>query len=406
MRQLVTAGKKSPVVRQLAVSLTKGLTQKDWESEVLELYKFVRDRIRYVKDINGVETLHTPEKVLENAAGDCDDKSILLASLLESLGYKTRIVAVGFRKNSFSHVYPEVLFNNEWVSLETTEPVEMGWKPKNITTSLILNVTPENNNIYGLDGKRVKAYLAQKAAELQAAYAIAELPEASVEDIEKAEKLRIAYEDEMRRHGIAESKKKKSLVGKLRALKVKELKVLSKISPSSKAHLQSEERKKKLKTLEFEAMKLQGEKPGIERDARLTAISEAMALTAKKEKKYLKQGKIVAAIASIVIGIFTFGGGTVAVQGAYQALKTGAVEIAKKLLLGAVASAVAKGASTGEAKKAKQAARDLAKYPPDPNLSTLDLMIQDSQMKKQAADAKTASILIPAGIIAALTFLS
>lgn len=140
MRQLVNAGKKAPVVRQLAVSLTKGLTQKDGISEISALYEFVRDRIRYIKDIRGVETLHTAEMVLQNAQGDCDDKTILLSSLLESIGHKTRIVAVGFSKNSFSHVYPEVLLNNEWVTLETTEPVNIGWRPKNITTSLILNV--------------------------------------------------------------------------------------------------------------------------------------------------------------------------------------------------------------------------------------------------------------------------
>ena len=138
MRQLVRAGKKSLAVRQLAVSLTKGLTQKDWAAEVSAAHAFVRDRIRYTKDINGVETLHTPEMVLQNAQGDCDDKSILLASLLESLGHKTRLVAVGFRKNSYSHVYPEVLLGNDWISLETTEPVNIGWKPKNIVTSLIL----------------------------------------------------------------------------------------------------------------------------------------------------------------------------------------------------------------------------------------------------------------------------
>lgn len=138
MRQLVNAGKKSPVVRQLAISLTKGFVQKDWKAEILALYEFVRDRIRYVKDVNGIETLHTPEMVLYNAQGDCDDKSILLSSLLESLGHKTRLVAVGFRKNSFSHVYPEVFLNGKWVSLETTEPVDIGWRPRNIVVSLIL----------------------------------------------------------------------------------------------------------------------------------------------------------------------------------------------------------------------------------------------------------------------------
>jgi hypothetical protein len=406
MRQLVNTGKKSPVVRQLAVNLTKGLAQKDWKSEIDSLYSFVRDRIRYVKDINGVETLHTVEKILENAAGDCDDKSILLASLLESLSHKTRLVAIGFRRGTFCHVYPEVFHNNTWIPLETTEPVRMGWKPRNIINSLILNITPDNGPLDGLAGKRVDAYLAAKGAELQNAYAVAELPEASVEDIEKAEKLRVSYEAEMVAYGQGAAKKKKSLMSRLVAAKEKQFKALSKVSPSQKAHHQSAERKKKMQELKFEAMKLQAQKPSDERDKRLNEISEAMQLAAKKEKKYLKQGKIVALIVSIVVGIFTFGGGAVAVQGAYQALKAGAIEIAKKLLIGAALSAAAKGASAGDVKKAKQAAEDLEKYPPDPSLSTFDAMMEDSQMKKQAATEKTVAALIPAGIIAAFTFLS
>ena len=139
MRQLVRAGKKSPVVRQLAVDLTRGLPQKDWLSEVDAVHKFVRDRIRYVRDIHGVETLHTVERILTNAAGDCDDKSVLAASLLESLGHPTRFVAVGFKPDMYSHVYPETLVGSKWIAVETTEPVALGWKPTNILNALVMN---------------------------------------------------------------------------------------------------------------------------------------------------------------------------------------------------------------------------------------------------------------------------
>jgi transglutaminase-like putative cysteine protease len=139
MRQLVRQGKKSSAVRQLAVELTSGLKQKDWLGEVSAVHRFVRDSIRYVRDIHGVETLHTVERILSNAAGDCDDKSVLVASLLESLGHPTRFLAIGFKPGSYSHVYPETLIGNKWVTVETTEPVELGWKPKNIVNALVMN---------------------------------------------------------------------------------------------------------------------------------------------------------------------------------------------------------------------------------------------------------------------------
>lgn len=140
MRELVRGGRKNPTVRQLAVALTRNLQQKDWYGEILALFEFVRDKIRYVKDVRTVETLHTPVMVLENGQGDCDDKTVLLASLLESLGHKTRLVAIGFAPEKYSHVYPEVFLNGKWISLETTEPVELGWRAPNIKSSLILSV--------------------------------------------------------------------------------------------------------------------------------------------------------------------------------------------------------------------------------------------------------------------------
>lgn len=139
MRQLVRQGKKSPAVRQLAIELTSGLRQKDFLAEIQAVHRFVRDRIRYVKDIHGVETLHTVERILTNAAGDCDDKSILVASLLEALGHHTRFVAIGFKPEVYSHVYPETWIGGKWLTVETTEPVELGWKPRNIKTVLVIN---------------------------------------------------------------------------------------------------------------------------------------------------------------------------------------------------------------------------------------------------------------------------
>ena len=83
-----------------------------------------------------METLHTPEKLLELRQGDCDDKSLLLLGLLESLGHTARFKAVGFMRGFFSHVLVEVLIDGQWVSAETTEPVPLGWGPPNVADVL------------------------------------------------------------------------------------------------------------------------------------------------------------------------------------------------------------------------------------------------------------------------------
>lgn len=129
MSRFARDGKVSMPVRQTALRLTRDCAQKDFACEVRQLHAFVRDSIRYVMDVDGVETVQTPQKTLELGAGDCDDKATLLAALLGSIGHPTRFVAIGFEPQIFSHVYLETRIGARWIPLETTEPVDVGWSP-------------------------------------------------------------------------------------------------------------------------------------------------------------------------------------------------------------------------------------------------------------------------------------
>jgi transglutaminase-like putative cysteine protease len=136
MRAFVSEYKTNPAIRELALSLTRRLPQKDYLGEARALHDFVQNSIRYVRDIADTEVLQTPLKTLEYGAGDCDDKSMLLAAMLESIGHETRFHAMGFRRGSISHVTVEDLIGGVWVPLETTEPVALGWLPPNIRESM------------------------------------------------------------------------------------------------------------------------------------------------------------------------------------------------------------------------------------------------------------------------------
>jgi len=140
MARLAREGKKALPVRLAAQQLTQSLTQRDYPGEVRALHAFVRDRIRYVRDIRGVETLQDAERTLTIKSGDCDDKSVLLASLLESIGHRTRFHAVGFAPGSYSHVYAETLLGSKWIALETTENWKAGRAPANVVAHMIENV--------------------------------------------------------------------------------------------------------------------------------------------------------------------------------------------------------------------------------------------------------------------------
>lgn len=133
MAKLARAGIKDQTIRNKAVELTTagflnglGLRQKDFTGEAQRLHAFVRDEIRYVKDTDGIELLHDAPTVLRVGAGDCDDKAILLASLLGSIGHPTRFIAVAFAPHQFSHVWLQVYLNGRWIDLEPTEPLPFG----------------------------------------------------------------------------------------------------------------------------------------------------------------------------------------------------------------------------------------------------------------------------------------
>lgn len=139
MRRLVRDGKKSVTVRSAALALLHDILQKDYRNEIYRIHSFVRDEIRYVRDINEVETLQTPDKTLELKHGDCDDKSTLAAAMLESIGHPTRFVAAGYGNGDFSHVWVETKLGAIWLPLECTEPVPLGWKAPGMKEFLIVN---------------------------------------------------------------------------------------------------------------------------------------------------------------------------------------------------------------------------------------------------------------------------
>lgn len=140
MAALIQQGSLNPVVRAHAVQLVQGLRQKDYLAEARSVHAWVRDAIRYTRDIAGVETLHTADRILTDRAGDCDDKSILIGALLHSIGHPIRLVAVGFGPRGYSHVYPETFIGGRWWPMEATEPWGFGKGPNRRPTRRMIEV--------------------------------------------------------------------------------------------------------------------------------------------------------------------------------------------------------------------------------------------------------------------------
>ncbi|WP_255372894.1 transglutaminase-like domain-containing protein [Chitinophaga sp. YR573] len=76
-------------------------------SRYLALFHYINRNFKYVPDTRRDEYFATPQETIQNGlGGDCDDHSILMASCLQAIGARCRIVLIQ------GHAYPELYCGN------------------------------------------------------------------------------------------------------------------------------------------------------------------------------------------------------------------------------------------------------------------------------------------------------
>lgn len=80
--------------------------------EAKAIADYIKDHVRYVRDPDGIEYLQDPIDLVAQmeqgtAQGDCDDMSLLIATLLLSIGHTPRFRAVRYKKgyDYYNHIY-------------------------------------------------------------------------------------------------------------------------------------------------------------------------------------------------------------------------------------------------------------------------------------------------------------
>lgn len=130
MRRLIDAGKVNAEIRSAAANIIHLVPEKSGAHEIESLFQFVRDHVRYTRDVLGVETVQLPEWTLRLKYGDCDDQTVLFCALAESVGYPTRLIAAGYSDTiTYEHVYAQVLIEDQWVNADCTERAPLGYAP-------------------------------------------------------------------------------------------------------------------------------------------------------------------------------------------------------------------------------------------------------------------------------------
>ena len=114
MKKVARVRAGDPFIRKLALSILTeaGIPSNYYVSEALAIGDYVKSRVRYVRDPQGIEYLQDPldlakQTVSGAAQGDCDDMSLLVSTLLLSIGHSPffRCIRHEDISGAYNHIY-------------------------------------------------------------------------------------------------------------------------------------------------------------------------------------------------------------------------------------------------------------------------------------------------------------
>jgi hypothetical protein len=124
-------GKSDPAIRQLVGKILSNVEEKDYMGELQAIFNWVRKNIRYTRDPYNLELFQKPKRILELKTADCDDLSILIGSMVQSIGFALRLRVIGVESPEPEHIYPMVQNpdnENDWVAMDASVKEKMGWE--------------------------------------------------------------------------------------------------------------------------------------------------------------------------------------------------------------------------------------------------------------------------------------
>ncbi len=148
IHNIIEEEKTNSKIRGLALKLIKELPENNQIAELKALFYFVRDNVRFVRDVYNLETLQYPENTIKWGGGDCDCKMILLGSLLSAIGNRIRFVIYKINSpNEFDHINIQVFLRNQgkWLTLDPTKKSRpFGWQPDKFFNKKIIDFRKED----------------------------------------------------------------------------------------------------------------------------------------------------------------------------------------------------------------------------------------------------------------------
>jgi len=131
MKKIVNESLSDPLIVYTAQNIVSGCPGKDSFCHADRILNWIKLNTRFIRDPVGydgipLDLIHTPKVMIERIKDgqtiqiDCDDFSILAASLGKAVGLPAKFVILGFmEKNApFTHVYTILKTGKKWFQLD------------------------------------------------------------------------------------------------------------------------------------------------------------------------------------------------------------------------------------------------------------------------------------------------
>ena len=131
LRRMLNDGIRDPEVRRVAVSVTSPAGR----NTEMDIFGYLKNHFRYVPDPIGRELVVSPRLLLNDiesigfACGDCDDISLLVASMYGSIGHEAKIVLVDEKCDGVVDHAIACVKNGYgvWMDADLSGNVPLGW---------------------------------------------------------------------------------------------------------------------------------------------------------------------------------------------------------------------------------------------------------------------------------------
>jgi transglutaminase-like putative cysteine protease len=157
--KMIKKGRADPRMRKLAVTIVSKkcgdgwcTAEKDPLAELKAIFDYVRENVRYVKDPVDKDLFQHPFRTLQFHAGDCDCYTILIACLVQQIGYPVRMRVVRTKDSQdWNHIYltTGIKVGNKmvWKALDASVNKPAFWDPVTAPETRHLIVAKRDFNV-------------------------------------------------------------------------------------------------------------------------------------------------------------------------------------------------------------------------------------------------------------------